>query len=61
MFFGAEFTVQYALHKKEKITTTEFSEPAIDQELQKLEEKKAKLKNDDRTMKNLESNTPNTD
>ena len=61
MFFGAEFTVQYALHKKEKITTTEFSEPAIHQELEKLEEKKAKLKEDDKTMKDLESNTPNVD
>ena len=61
MFFGAEFTVQYALYKKEKITTTEFSEPAIHQELEKLEEKKAKLKDDDKTMKDLESNTPNVD
>ena len=61
MFFGAEFTVQYALYKKEKITTTEFSEPAIHQELEKLEEKKAKLKQDDKTMKDLESNTPNVD
>tara|TARA_R100000935_G_scaffold13014_1_gene26170 strand:- start:445 stop:1419 length:975 start_codon:yes stop_codon:yes gene_type:complete len=61
MFFGAEFTVQYALYKKEKITPTEFSEPAIHQELEKLEEKKTKLKDDDKTMKDLESNTPNTD
>ena len=60
MFFGAEFTVQYALYKKEKITTTEFSEPAIHQELEKLEEKKEKLKEDDKKMKDLESNTPNT-
>ena len=61
MFFGAEFTVQYALYKKEKITLTEFGEPAINQELEKLEEKKQKLKEDDKVMKDLESNTPKTD
>lgn len=61
MFFGAEFTVQYACYKKEKITTTEFSEPAIHQELEKLKEKKQKLKKDDSVMRDLESNTPNTD
>lgn len=61
MFFGAEFTVQYALYKEEKITLTEFGEPAINQELEKLEEKKQKLKEDDKVMKDLESNTPKTD
>jgi len=61
MFFGAEFTVQYAQHKKEKITPTEFGEPAINQELEKLEKKKQKLKDDDKVMKDLESNSPNTD
>ena len=61
MFFGAEFTVQYALYKKEKITLTEFGEPAINQELEKLEEKKEKLKEDNKVMKDLESNTPKTD
>lgn len=60
MFYGAEFTVQYAKHKKEKITTTEFAEPAIHQELKKLEKKKEKLKKDDEVFKDLESNTPNT-
>lgn len=61
MFFGAEFTVQYARYKKEKIIPTEFSEPAIHQEMEKLEEKKEKLKEDDKVRKDLESNTPNTD
>jgi membrane protein len=60
MFFGAEFTVQYARYIKENITPTEFSEPAINQELEKLEVKKEKLKEDDKVMKDLERNTPKT-
>lgn len=60
MFFGAEFTVQYAKYKKEKITPTEFAEPAIHQELDKLDKKKEKLKKDDKLRKDLESNSPNT-
>ncbi|SDS51854.1 membrane protein [Gillisia sp. Hel1_33_143] len=57
MFFGAEFTVQYALYKNEKISPNEFSEPAIHQEMEKLEEKKQKLKADHKTMECLENNT----
>jgi len=57
MFFGAEFTVQYALYKNERISPNEFSEPAIHQEMEKLEEKKQKLKADHKTMECLESNT----
>jgi len=61
MFFGAEFTVQYALYKKEKVSPTEFSEPALDQELKKLDEKKAKLKEDDKIIKDLNTNSENED
>src|SRR5690606_7763743 len=39
MFFGAEFTVQYALYKNESIRPNRFSEPAIFKELEKLEKK----------------------
>ena len=59
MFFGAEFTVQYALHIKEKITPNEFSEPAIHQEMEKLKEKEAKLKEDHKVIKGLKTNTEN--
>ncbi|WP_010232164.1 YihY/virulence factor BrkB family protein [Gillisia marina] len=59
MFFGAEFTVQYALHIKEKVTPNEFSEPAIHQELEKLDEKKTKLKEDHKIIKDLKTNTEN--
>lgn len=60
MFYGAEFTVQYARHIHEKITPTEFGEPAINQELEKLDKKKEKLRKDNKIMKDLESNSPNT-
>ncbi len=60
MFFGAEFTVQYALHKKEKVTPNEFSEPAIKQEMEKLEKKKEKLKEDDKLRRDLGSNSTKT-
>ncbi|RKS53234.1 membrane protein [Gillisia mitskevichiae] len=61
MFFGAEFTVQYARYKKEKIVPTEFGEPAIHQEMEKLEEKKEKLKKDDKIREDLETNSSKTD
>ncbi|MDR6302164.1 YihY/virulence factor BrkB family protein [Mesonia maritima] len=44
MFFGAEFTVQYALMKNEDISPNRFSEPAIYQELQEIEERKIHLR-----------------
>jgi len=44
LFFGAEFTVQYAIFKHEKITSNRFSEPAIIQELAELKEKRIHLK-----------------
>jgi len=60
MFYGAEFTVQYARHIHEKITPTEFGEPALNQELEKLDKKKEKLRKDDKILRDLESNSPNT-
>lgn len=44
LFFGAEFTVQYAIMKKEKFGPNRFSEPAIIQELEELKAKKIHLK-----------------
>lgn len=44
LFFGAEFTVQYALLKKEKVEPNRFGEPAIYQEMQKLDERRIQLK-----------------
>lgn len=43
MFFGAEFTVQYALMKGEKVEPNKFSEPAIHQEMAEMERKRIYL------------------
>ena len=56
LFFGAEFTVQYALHIKERITPNKFSEPAIYQEMEKLKLRKTKLEEDQKVLEDLKSN-----
>jgi membrane protein len=56
MFFGAEFTVQYALYKNERIRPNRFSEPAIFKELEKLEKKNVKLEEDHRLLARLRAN-----
>ncbi|QED37069.1 YihY/virulence factor BrkB family protein [Antarcticibacterium arcticum] len=56
MFFGAEFTVQYALHKNERIRPNRFSEPAIFKELEKLERKNVKLDEDHKLLARLRAN-----
>lgn len=56
LFFGAEFTVQYALHKNETIRPNRFSEPAIYKEIEKLESKKVKLQEDHKVLQRLRSN-----
>lgn len=53
MFFGAEFTVQYALYKNERIRPNRFSEPAIFKELEKLEKKNVKLQEDHKILARL--------
>lgn len=55
MFFGAEFTVQYALHKNEVIKPNKYSEPAIYREIDKLEKKKIKLQEDHKILQRLKS------
>lgn len=56
MFFGAEFTVQYALHKNERIRPNKFSEPAIFKEIEKLERKNVKLDEDHKLLARLKAN-----
>lgn len=56
MFFGAEFTVQYALYKNERIRPNKFSEPAIFKELEKLEKKNVKLDEDHKLLAALRKN-----
>ncbi len=55
LFFGAEFTVQYALLKKEKIVPNRFGEPAIYQEMEKLEQRKMELKEEKHILDRLRS------
>lgn len=57
VFFGAEFTVNYALYKKEKVEPNEYAEPAIYQELEKLEKKKGQLIDEKRLLDTLQSHT----
>lgn len=56
LFYGAEFTVQYALYKKEKVEPNEYGEPAIYQEMKKLEERRLQLKEEKRIIDTLKSN-----
>ncbi len=54
LFLGAEFTVQYALFKEEKIEFNRFGEPAIIQKLEELKQEQIHLKQRDRLFKKLE-------
>ncbi|GAA4322892.1 hypothetical protein GCM10023115_51220 [Pontixanthobacter gangjinensis] len=55
LFFGAEFTVQYALFNKEKVVPNRFGEPAIYQEMEKLEKRKMELKDEKKVLDKLKS------
>lgn len=55
LFFGAEFTVQYALLKKERVEPNRFGEPAIYQEMEKLERRKMELKDEKHILDKLKS------
>ncbi|MBT8318561.1 MAG: YihY/virulence factor BrkB family protein, partial [Gramella sp.] len=55
LFFGAEFTVQYALITKEKVVPNRFGEPAIYQELEKLEQRKMEIKDEKQILDRLKS------
>ncbi|NJW53265.1 YihY/virulence factor BrkB family protein [Salinimicrobium oceani] len=55
VFFGAEFTVQYALYKREKVEPNEYAEPAIYQELERLEQKRGQLIDEKRILDTLQS------
>lgn len=59
LFYGAEFTVQYALHRKEKVAPNKYAEPAIYQEMEKLEAKKNQLREEKEIIDTLRSNSSN--
>lgn len=54
LFLGAEFTVQYALFKNEKIEIGRFGEPAFIQQLAELKEEKIHLEERKRMFKDLD-------
>ena len=56
LFFGAEFTVQYALYKNEKVEPNKYAEPAIYQELERLEQRRGQLIDEKRIIDTLRSN-----
>ncbi len=55
LFFGAEFTVHYALLRKEKVVPNRFGEPAIYQEMEKLEQRKMELQDEKHILDRLKS------
>ena len=55
VFFGACFTVEYALYKNEKVEPNEQGESALEQELQELELKKKQAEEDHEDFKKLEN------
>lgn len=57
LFYGAEFTVQYALYKNEKVEPNKYAEPAIYQELEQLEKKKGQILDEKRIIDTLRSNS----
>lgn len=57
VFYGAEFTFQYALYKNEKVEPNKYAEPAIYQELEQLEKRKGQVLDEKRIMDTLKSNS----
>lgn len=56
LFFGAEFTVQYAEYKKENFLPNRFAEPAIHQEIEKLSARHIRPEEETRILERLRSN-----
>lgn len=55
LFFGAEFTVQFALFKNEDIKPSKFGEPAYYQELEELKEKRKEIEDNRKDLDKLTS------
>ncbi|MCR9183208.1 MAG: YihY/virulence factor BrkB family protein [Flavobacteriaceae bacterium] len=56
LFFGAEFTVQFAEYKNEKVEPNKFAEPAIYQEIEKLDSRHVSTNEEKRILNKLKSN-----
>ncbi|MGO2103328.1 MAG: YihY/virulence factor BrkB family protein [Psychroflexus halocasei] len=57
LFFGAEFTVQYALYKNEDIEPSRFGEPVYEQEMKELKEKKKEIERNKKDLDKLSSDS----
>ncbi len=55
LFFGAEFTVQYAEYKNERVKPNKFAEPAIHQEIEKLDSRHVSPDEEKRILEKLKS------
>ena len=55
VFFGACFTVEYALLIEEKVEPNKFGESALNQELQEIKERKEQAIEDDKDLENLKN------
>lgn len=55
LFFGAEFTVQYAEFKNEHVKPNKFAEPAIHQEIEKLDSRHVSENEENRILDKLRS------
>lgn len=56
LFFGAEFTVQYAAFKRERVRPNHFAEPAIYQEIKKLSTRHLNPEEEKRILAQLRAN-----
>lgn len=56
LFFGAEFTVNWALYKKVKVTPTSAATLSYEKEMMELREYKKKVEEDKKKAESLESN-----
>ncbi len=56
LFFGAEFTVQFAEYKNENVEPNKFAEPAIHQEIEKLDSRHVSADEEKKILNKLKSN-----
>lgn len=61
LFYGVEFTVQYAVYKHEEILSNEYAEPAIYQQLERLKNKKGQSLDQERIMNLLQTDSDKSD
>lgn len=61
LFYGAEFSMQYALYKNENIIPNQYAEPAIYQQLERIKNKKGLWVDQERIIKMFRPESDNQD